>query len=219
MLQNGGQRYFKVYCWISGRVVGVFATSKHHSRVDEPRQTHLDDPQQAPGLETHQHFPTQRPTNKHDSSTTDQTIPGAESAAGHSSISSRHAPTRPGPRPLSPAASFVAHQCLTPGPASSSHASTSNKTSPPPHRVRAAQLLYLLVRQQGAHHGTPPPQTGPARRRTDVDPCRPSSACGTKPSRTRPVPRVSSSSFSLPSHSRIGETWQGPLSRAPWTAS
>jgi len=128
---------------------------------------------------------------------------------------------RPDPdrAPFPPAASFVAHQCLTPGPASSSHASTSNKTSPPPHRVRAAQLLYLLVRQQGAHHGTPPPQTGPARRRTDVDPCRPSSACGTKPSRTRPVPRVSSSSFSLPSHSRIGETWQGPLSRAPWTAS
>lgn len=150
-----------------------------------------------------------------------RTRPSPEQSPRRATAASAPDTPRPDPdrAPFPPAASFVAHQCLTPGPASSSHASTSNKTSPPPHRVRAAQLLYLLVRQQGAHHGTPPPQTGPARRRTDVDPCRPSSACGTKPSRTRPVPRVSSSSFSLSSHSRIGETWQGPLSRTPWTAS
>lgn len=91
-----------------------------------------------------------------------RTRPSPEQSPRRATAASAPDTPRPDPdrAPFPPAASFVAHQCLTPGPASSSHASTSNKTSPPPHRVRAAQLLYLLVRQQGAHHGTPPPRRG-----------------------------------------------------------
>lgn len=104
-----------------------------------------------------------------------RTRPSPEQSPRRATAASAPDTPRPDPdrAPFPPAASFVAHQCLTPGPASSSHASTSNKTSPPPHRVRAAQLLYLLVRQQGAHHGTPPPPDGA---------CSSSYRCGPLPS-------------------------------------
>ncbi|PWI69760.1 hypothetical protein PCL_00672 [Purpureocillium lilacinum] len=92
-----------------------------------------------------------------------RTRPSPEQSPRRATAASAPDTPRPDPdrAPFPPAASFVAHQCLTPGPASSSHASTSNKTSPPPHRMWTLAVHRRLVGRSrpgpDQSPGSPPP--------------------------------------------------------------